>query len=128
MLTLTSLVEADERRQQLTLEIQGIQAQLGDRQRTGEDGRRLNAHEYWVWNKRAHHALNQKLDELRSVKAWIRQHRLLSYDPGRPAVDLAVHLESLCTLLEDLNLDVELDPEELAKVQSARQALATRPT
>ena len=122
MPTPVSLADAEERRQQITLEIQGIQAQLGDKQRTDESGRRLDAQEYWTWKKRAQHALNQKLDELRTLKAWIKEHRPSSYDTRNPS--MADHLENLCGILENLRgEEVDLDPQELEKLEAAKQAL-----
>jgi hypothetical protein len=113
-----TLADAEERRQQLTLEIQGIQAQLGDRQRTDDQGRRLSSNEYWAWKKRAQHALNQKLDELRLVKSWIRENQRET-----PAVELARHIGVLCQLFDELKTeDVEFDLDELDKIDAARRA------
>lgn len=67
--------DAERRRQQLTLEIQTIQAQLGDRQRVDESGRRMSSADYWAWKRKAAHALNKKLEDLRAIKAWIRERR-----------------------------------------------------
>jgi hypothetical protein len=129
MPTPTELADAEVRRQQLTLEIQGIQAQLGDKQRTDEQGRRLTAQEYWSWKKRAQHALNQKLDELRALKSWLKEHRATSFDEARKqaqstSVDTAVHLENLLSILRDLkNEDVDFDLDELNKMEAAQRAL-----
>lgn len=113
-----TLADAEERRQQLTLEIQGIQAQLGDRQRTDDQGRRLSSNEYWAWKKRAQHALNQKLDELRLVKSWIRENQRET-----PAVELARHIGVLCQLFDELKTeDVEFDLDELDKIDAAKRA------
>lgn len=127
MATPSSLADAEERRQQLTLEIQGIQAQLGDKQRTDESGRRLTAEEYWAWKKRAQHALNQKLDELRSLKTWIKERRPVYEEHVHPQskIDTIVgHLAGLCTVLENLRAeDVDFDSEELNKIEAARLML-----
>lgn len=113
-----TLADAEERRQQLTLEIQGIQAQLGDRQRTDDQGRRLSSNEYWAWKKRAQHALNQKLDELRLVKSWIRENQRET-----PVVELARHIGVLCQLFDELKTeDVEFDLDELDKIDAAKRA------
>ncbi len=115
---ITTLAEAEERRQQLTLEIQGIQAQLGDRQRTDESGRRLTSSEYWSWKKKAQYALNQKLDELRSIKNWIK-------DLKAPAEEtLLQHVHVLCQILDVLKAEgVEFDDAEWSKVDAAKAAL-----
>jgi hypothetical protein len=68
-----SLHEAEERRSQLTLDVQNIQAQLGDKQRADENGNRLASNEYWAWKKKAQRVLNQRLVELRMIKEWIRK-------------------------------------------------------
>jgi len=127
MPTPVSLADAEERRQQITLEIQGIQAQLGDKQRTDGSGRRLDAQEYWTWKKHAQHALNQKLNELRSLKAWIKERRPSSYD-GTAIEDAASgvisHLKNLCEILHDLKeQDVDFDADELQKIEAARLTL-----
>lgn len=129
-MTPSSLTEAEEQRQRITLEIQGIQAQLGDKQRTDETGNRLEASEYWAWKKRAQHALNQKLDELRTLKAWIKEHRPSSYDevmrsPVESQIDgIVVHLANLCGILLNLkNEDVDFDQDELVKIEMAQRTL-----
>lgn len=70
-----TIEEAELHRQRLTLEVQTIQAQLGDRRRVDEHGKRLTSNEYWQWKRRATHALNRKLEELRAVKSWIKDNR-----------------------------------------------------
>jgi len=121
-----TLADAEEQRLQITLEIQGLQAQLGDRQRSDEAGRRLSPREYWNWKGLAQQELNQKLDELRIVKAWIRDHRPPHVGPLSPDTFTVVsHLESLYRILETLRKeDVELDSDELAKIEAARMTLA----
>lgn len=118
-----SLADAEERRQQLTLEIQGIQAQLGDKQRTDESGRRLEAQEYWTWKKRAQHALNQKLDELRQLKAWIKENRPPLADGVQRSAEnpeAVLALRELYVILKNLQAeDVDLDPHELNKIDAA---------
>lgn len=127
MTTPTSADDAEQRRQQLTLEIQGIQAQLGDRQRADEQGRRLNSQEYWAWKRRAAHALNQKLDELRSIKAMIQDRRASAVTPLVPAGDLQealVHLAELYAIVTDpVRAAPALEPQALVRVSAAGVAL-----
>jgi hypothetical protein len=121
--TPTTLEEAEQLRQELTLDVQSIQAQLGDRQRTDDDGNRLSTADYWQWKKKAQHALNQKLGHLREVKAWIREQRNSSYPSVREAVG---HVESLCSLVEALSSYGELSFEnsEQKQIDAAKDFLS----
>lgn len=103
----------------LTAEIQEIQEQLGDKQRTDELGRRLTSREYWTWRKRATHALNQKLDELRTVKNWIRDNRAGTVDDTPLA-----HLHRLYRILSTLREQaVDLKDAELVQLEDAGRCL-----
>jgi hypothetical protein len=95
-----TLEEAEQTRQELTLDVQSIQAQLGDRQRTDDDGNRLSTAEYWQWKKKAQHALNQKLGELRGVKKWMREKNAGS--AGFTLHEAIGHVQTLCDALEEL--------------------------
>ena len=121
--TTTTLEEAEQVRQELTLDVQSIQAQLGDRQRTDDDGNRLSTADYWQWKKKAQHALNQKLSHLREIKAWIRDQRNASYPSVREAVG---HVENLCTYVDSL-VDhdiVALAESEKPKIDAAKDFLS----
>jgi DNA-binding transcriptional MerR regulator len=120
------LSEAEARRKQLTLDVQSIQAQLGDKQRTDENGRRLSSKEYWSWKKRATHALNQKLDSLRSIKQWIHEKRASMSSPrvevnSKATTQEAVgHLQQLHDIIVELEGEgVDLDADEKAQVSAA---------
>jgi len=120
------LDEAEERRVQLTLDVQGIQAQLGDKQRTDDSGRRLSSQEYWNWKKRAQHALNFKLNELRAIKKWIKDTKRSMAAPvvevvGSATLEEAVgHLAQLYQIISDLREEeVEFNESELAKIFAA---------
>jgi len=71
--TPASMKEAEERRLQLLSEIQTINGQLGDRNRTDESGNRLPDEAYWTWRKGAVRALRHREDELRLVNKYIRE-------------------------------------------------------
>jgi hypothetical protein len=125
-----TIEEAESRRHALTLDVQSIQAQLGDKQRTDKSGNRLRSTEYNTWKKHATYNLNQKLAELRQVKAWIQQHRreLISANvevERPPAINQALgHLQNLCSILEDLRGDeVDFDPDEAVKISAAQDFL-----
>ena len=116
------LAEAEQLRQELTLDIQRIQAQLGDRQRTDEQGRRLSTKEYWAWKKRAQYVLNEKLVELRSLKAWIRRNE----HPTKE--DASFHLTKMVDILVTLqNEDVEFSPTERSAIEEAHRFLQRSP-
>lgn len=112
----TSPEEAERRRHQLTLDVQSIQAQLGDKQRTDEQGRRLSQKEYWAWRKRAQHSLNKKLDELRLVKAFLREHRRQRHLGPDGAL---AHLRELYFLAVDIQKRVNLSDLEMRKIDAA---------
>lgn len=115
------LEEADQRRRDLTLDIQSIQQQLGDKQRTDENGNRLSQKCYWAWRKKAQFVLNQKLDELRFIKAWLKKNRpSLNPFTHQQALD---HLSSLISILDDLRDDEALEPDELTILEAAEAFL-----
>jgi len=116
----TTLEEAEQLRKQLTLDVQSIQAQLGDRQRTDESGVRLSGTGYWAWKKKAQYVLNQKLDDLRTVKAWIRTNRPApNHLAGYQAIE---HLRRLSDVMEKFS--DKLDAKGQTELQEARQFLA----
>lgn len=119
----TTLEKAELLRQELTLDVQSIQAQLGDRQRTDDDGNRLSTSEYWQWKKKAQHALNQKLVSLREVKTWIRDQRNSFYPSAREAVG---HVESLCSIAEALASygELPLESSEQKQIDAAKDFLS----
>jgi hypothetical protein len=117
-----SLEEAEALRQELTLDVQSIQAQLGDRQRTDENGNRLSASDYWAWKRKANNALNQRLDELRMVKQWIRDRR----NPAGPRDNASTHLRELHKILERLSDEgCALKDEERRRLKDAGQYLVS---
>lgn len=73
------LPEADARRLDLTSAIQQIQSQLADQNRQ-IDGRPMTEIEWHRWRRSAVSALAFKHDELRRVKAWIRDHHRAEQD------------------------------------------------
>jgi len=119
----TSPEEADSRRAELTSDVQDIQAQLGDKQRQGDDGSRLSSREYWTWKKRAQHALNQKLEELRAIKLWIKEHRQAAGNEW-PATEAVTHVYNLNGILVEIQSDgVDLEDEAKVKIGAAQEFL-----
>ena len=116
-----TLEEAESIRQELTLDVQSIQAQLGDRQRTDDDGNRLSTADYWQWKKKAQHALNQKLVDLRGVKTWIRDQRNSFYPSVREAVG---HIEGLCTVITSAEEEMAWTPQEQKHIDPAKDFLS----
>lgn len=119
-----TLEEAEELRQELTLEVQNIQAQLGDKQRTDDDGRRLTSSEYWAWKKKAQHALNQKLSALREVKRWMREKN--AGTAGFTLHEAVQHILILCELTEALVSygELELETREREQIDAAKDFLS----
>lgn len=114
------LADAESRRQQVTLDVQSIQAQLGDKQRTDDKGRRLQAREYWAWKKKAQHALNQKLDELRLLKAYIRENRRDRIPSSEQALVL---LRDLWDVLGGHVEKIQIPDKDLKKIDAVRAFL-----
>ena len=67
-----SVGEGEQRSTALLKEIETIQVQLGDHNRTNTDGVRLTQGEYWEWRKKANRARMMKLWEYRQIKAWMK--------------------------------------------------------
>lgn len=114
--TPTSVEEAEARREALTLQVQDLQAQLGDKQKTDQHGRRMSSKNYWAWRSDAQQTLNAKLGELRAVKAWLRARG--RQGPADPSIQ---HLTNLFLLVDQLIKEdsVELNQAEYALVQNA---------
>lgn len=66
-----TLPEAYEQKRCLIAEIEEIQAQLGDRVRR----LRSDYEQYYTWRQSAKWALTTRLEELRLVKKWIKEHQ-----------------------------------------------------
>lgn len=71
----TTVAEGEQRRETLVIEVKEIEAQLGNRDRTDETGRRLSGEEYWTWRQRAQYSVTQKQKELILLRGWLKQHR-----------------------------------------------------
>ena len=115
--------EAENFRQEITLEVQNIQAQLGDKRRTDDDGRRLTSAEYWAWKKKAQHALNKKLSELREVKKWMRE--INAHRAGSKLREAIGHVKKLSSLVDALVSygELELEISEQEQIDAAKDFL-----
>jgi len=67
--------DAEERARILREAIADIEMQLGDRDRRGLDGERLDGEDYFAWRKRARIALRMKQAELGFIKGWVKSRR-----------------------------------------------------
>lgn len=117
------LDEALRRREELTDEIQDIQAQLADKNKTDQDGNRLSSKEYWSWRNSAQYALNKKLSEQRKIKRWIHQERERNGYPQEEQgleIQAVSHLAQIHKICETLRReDVDFDVDEIAKIDAA---------
>ena len=77
------LDECRLRRETLIVDLKAIEAQLGSRVRTDENGERLDGHAYHDWRAKAVHAKGEKERELLQLKSWARAHGDTSADPVR---------------------------------------------
>lgn len=116
-----NLEDAERRRNALTLEVQDLQTQLGEKVRLGADGRRLSHTQYWLWRDDAQRQLTNKLNELRELKTWIRSQPRPIADPTNETLR---HLTILHRLITQLAADgVHLDGLEVAIMRDAGEHL-----
>ena len=118
-----NLDEATALLSQVTFDVQEIQEQLGDKQRTSENGKRLSSYDYQSWRKKANHALTLKLDQLRTLKLWIKKKRQEDKSPSMQ--EALEHLENLCETLSSLEIFHIIEQEELfdGKIDAAKDFL-----
>jgi hypothetical protein len=103
-----SLEEAERRRVDLANEINDINAQLGDRNRTIL-GERVAEKDYWAWRTKAVNAKRYREAELSLLKLWLKEHRVTEsiaaagaeVDPRDPLSLLRAAAAILCGI-EDL--------------------------
>lgn len=121
-----SLEEAEARREELVAAIQSIQTQLGARNRTDSNGRRLTFREYSEWRVRAAHSHAMKSAELRYVNRWIKKTRKSQYDAKeKKSIDSAlIIVKRMHTMIVQLKDDgVELTKDEEAQIKEAEHFL-----
>ena len=84
----TDLESARERKADLQDDIEAIQHQLSEPNKTDDKGKRLSSEKYHKWRRQAVKALTAKKRELRFVKRWIRDRqkqraaRMFDIDPN----------------------------------------------
>ena len=114
-----TIEEAEERRQKLTLDIQVIQAQLGEKHKTDSEGQKLDRVQYQEWRTKTRHDLNMKLSELRAAKTVAIGLKRKSRHP--PAtIKVVVGLLEIIDTWED-----DFTPGEEMRIKSARKMVAT---
>jgi hypothetical protein len=118
--TYISVEQAEKRRESLASQVQDLQAQLGDKQKTDQHGRRMSSKDYWAWRQAAQQSINAKLSEIRAIKAWLRAHG--RREQAEPSIQ---HLTNLFLLVDQLIKEdaVELNQAEHALVQNAGEHL-----
>lgn len=127
-----TLSEAQARYLALTAEVQDIDAQLSNRNRTNAAGWRLDDREWHEWRHRAVFAKRFKVDEMRRLKAWMkerynavdrpesRQRAMAEYDATNPLSVLA----ALRAAVQDMATNgVELTVREQRILDAARALL-----
>lgn len=113
-----SLAEAEERILSVTYNVQNIEGQLADRNRTMAGGVRLDAKAYHAWRAKTITALKFQAAELRSLKQWVKIARANAVfaqqkiDPKDPKSLIVAGAR----LLTRLRSEVDLDPDEQAVV------------
>ena len=114
---------AEKQRQDITLEIQEIQTQLGNKQKTNEKGKRLSPNEYWAWKTTTQEELNTKLGQLRTLKTKTRELRVSMYEPHSHSCKI---IKSLLLIVETVE-DEDLSTQEKEDISAARR-FVTRPS
>jgi len=98
----STIEEARERKATLQDDIEAIQYQLSEPNKTDDEGNRLPPEKYHKWRRQAVKALTAKKRELRFVKRWIRDRqkqraaRMFDIDPDDES-DLLVAANNLLT-------------------------------
>lgn len=114
-----SISEAEERILTTTYNVQNIESQLSDRNRTAVGGVRLDTKAYFAWRAKTITALKFQTAELRSLKTWLKATRTAQtlaaqkIDPANPKTLIAAGAR----LLQRLQAEVDLDPDEAAVVE-----------
>lgn len=111
-----TIEEAEELLIQLQGEIDTIQSQFGtNKLKPGASEDRKTKHE--EWEKKARHALNRKLDQLRKVKLFLKKARTDKYAKqiGVNADDPDQLLERMYSLVTRMRNDTQkpLDPDDI---------------
>jgi hypothetical protein len=98
--------ELEDRRTELINEIQTIEVQLGERNRTNLEGERMSSEDYWHWRRQAHGARRAKLVELRDINAQLRHNgsgKSSRYETILERMDIIEEkLDKAIDLLEDV--------------------------
>ncbi len=92
-------------------DVQGIQAQLSDKNRVNDAGERVEDHEYQDWRGRTVAALQHKLSKLRIIKAELGRR---GQSPGKTSNTRDFTMLSAILLCDEIGLDViELTQDEV---------------
>lgn len=124
--TLADYEAAEARRAQLVLETQEIAADMANRNKTDEAGRRVTGHEYHEWRSRAVYALTSKTKELAALKLAMKTYNrradlLRAGEIGVDPTDPVQILARAYRLFRRLQADgVDYDPDELALLDVMR--------
>lgn len=124
----TDIQDGERRKLKLLEELNDIQRQLGDRNRTGADGQRMDDDVYWTWRKHAVAALNFKHAEVRRINAWLKERRNaaeaelqrakakeggIEFDNGDPISMLRAAYGVMARMLKDLEDGLDDDEYSL---------------
>lgn len=109
------VTDLEEAYQKAVGEVQGLQAQLGDRNRTNGEGNRLSDHEYHAWRSRANVALRHMLERQRGLKEALKTARRRFNPDTMLATELKTPealIHAALATLRKLSGEVEMEPEE----------------
>jgi hypothetical protein len=117
------LEEALLERSKLVTEVLDIQTSLGDKNRRGPDGKRMEGKVYWDWRGKAMQALAIKQKRIVELKTQIRAHHGATTVEvaGLESTDDESLLKAAYELLRTLHdEEVEFDAKELALIETLR--------
>ena len=98
-------------------EIEDLNLQLKDMNKTGQDGQRMTSEEYWAWRKKVERI---RLKKLRAYKKIQTQVKAWPKDPSGQEKVVKAGLELLLDLAEEIE---DLDMEEVQIVDEVKRFL-----
>lgn len=108
---------------ELATDVERINAALGNKNRTDEDGKRLSASQYWDWHNRIIRVLQLRHKEQRNLKLIKAE---LAAKSGSKYTLLLDTLKKAADLLNKLRSELEsVDPDEEAVIEDINSKLAS---
>jgi len=113
----SSKAEAEAWLVETWFEIEDLNLQLKDMNKTGQDGQRMTSEEYWAWRKKVERI---RLKKLRAYKKIQAQVKAWPKEPSGQEKVVKAGLELLLDLAEEIE---DLDMEEVQIVDEVKRFL-----